>query len=395
MANDLTAVAGKIVARGMINLRSQAAMLRAVTIDYQDEVKSEGATIDVPIPVVMTASAVSPGPTPITPSNITAKTKPIALSNWNHASFSMTDKEMGEVVARAGFFPMQAGEAIEALARGINADLFALYYKVYNAVGVAGTAPFPIGSGNFPTPVAEPADLARFINDNKGPLSQRRLVIDTVAYAAAQKHPDLNRFDVTGDMGPKIEGLIGRKYGFDWLFDQQVPRHTAGTITTGLIAKASTVVAVGAKTLVATTAASTGAAALKKGDLIAIAGQTQPTFAIQADATQASASSDVTLTIEPGLDTALAGSEAITRPALGNTHRVNLGFHRSAFAYVTRPVSSNIFTGGNILINQPDPETGLTLTLEISRQNKQTVWDFSVLYGVGDLRNELAVRLVA
>lgn len=391
--NDLTAIAGKIVAMGMISLRSQAAMLRTVTVDYKDEVKEQGATIDVPIPVGMTASAVSPGSTPITPQNVTAKTKPIALSNWNHVPFGMTDKEMGEVATRANYFPMQAGEAIEALARGINGDLFALYYKVFNIVGVPGTAPFPIGSANFPTPIGEPADIGAALNVNKAPLSQRRLVLDTVAYAAAQKHPDLNRFDLTNDMGPKIEGLVGRKYGFDWLFDQQVPKHTAGTITTGLIAKASTVVAVGAKSIVATTAASTGACALKKGDIIAIAGQTQATFAVQADATQASASSDVTITIEPGLDTALAGSEAITRPAGGNTHRVNLGFHRSAFAYVTRPVSNNVFTGGNIIINQPDPETGLTLTLEISRQNKQTVWDFSVLYGVGDLRNELAVRL--
>lgn len=395
MPNNLLAIGGKIVAVGLMALRSQAAMLRAVSIDYQDEAKKEGDTIDVPIPMDFgAADVVSPGPTPITPAAVTLITKPITLNKWIHKAFSMTDKEEAEVVKRANWMPMQAGAAIESLVTAINADLFALYFKVFRAVGVAGTTPFPIGSANFPTPIAEPADAGALLNDAKAPNSMRRMMLDTKAYAAAQKHPDLSQFERTGDQLVKVEGYVGRKYGYDWFYDQQVPKHTAGTITTGLIAKASTVVAVGAKSLVATTAASTGAAALKKGDLFAIAGQTNPYFTLTADATQAAAASDVTLAFEPGLDVALAGSEAITRPAIGNTHRVNLAFHRSAFAFVTRPLAGSAFAGGNLIIPATDPETGVTLTLEISRQNKQVVWDFSILYGVGDIRNDLAVRLV-
>src|SRR5690606_27985853 len=114
-----------------------------------------------------------------------------------------------------------------------------------------------------------------------------------------------------------------------------VPTHTAGTITTGLATKAATVQALGDKTIVCTTAAATGACALKKGDIITFAGDTQ-TYVLTDDATQSSAASDVTLNIEPGLKKALAGGEAVTVKA---SHVVNLGFHRDAFALAMRPLA--------------------------------------------------------
>ncbi len=87
--------------------------------------------------------------------------------------------------------------------------------------------------------------------------------------------------------------------------------HTAGTITTGLTAKAATVVAIGAVSVVATTAATTGACALLAGDSILFAGDAT-VYQLQADATQAGPSSYVTLSIDPPLAQALAGGEAIT-----------------------------------------------------------------------------------
>jgi P22 coat protein - gene protein 5 len=395
MANDLSAIVNTIFARGLSALRSQAIMARAVNTNWSTETAEQGKTINVPIPAIISAVAVTPSSIAVVPSSLTPTVKPITLDTWQRANFTMTDKEQVQVMDKAGYVPMHMSSAIEALARKINSDLFALYYQVYNAVGVAGTAPFPIGSGNFPTPVGEPADVNKVLNTTKTPLSNRRLVLDPVGYAAAQKHPNIAMWDATGDQGPAIEGSIGRKFGLDWYFDQQAPLHTAGTITTGLAAKASTAVSAGATSFVATTAASTGACALKKGDLISIAGQTQTTFALQADATQASAASDVTLTVLPALDTALAGGEAVTlATGVSATHRVNLGFHRDAFAFANRPVSMNQFSGGNIIRSAADPDTGIALTLEVSRQDKQTVWDFSVLYGVAVIRPEMAVRLV-
>jgi hypothetical protein len=41
-----------------------------------------------------------------------------------------------------------------------------------------------------------------------------------------------------------------------------------------------------------------------------------------------------------------------------------------------------------------DPESGLSMRLEISRQYKQTVWEFDILWGVALVRPEWAVRLI-
>ena len=187
------------------------------------------------------------------------------------------------------------------------------------------------------------------------------------------------------------DGLLGRKLGFDWYQDQQVPTHTAGTITTGLIAKAATAVAAGLKTIVATTAASTGACALLEGDIILIAGDAQP-YVLTADATEASASTDVTLNFEPGLRYALVGSEAVTVKA---THVVNLAFQRGAFAFASRPLDDIGQDIGLVLASETmtDPITGLSMRLEVTRQYKQTLWALDMLYGGKCIRPELATRL--
>jgi hypothetical protein len=107
-----------------------------------------------------------------------------------------------------------------------------------------------------------------------------------------------------------------------------------GTITTGLVSKAATVVAVGVSSLTATTAAGTGACALKTGDFITFAGDTQ-VYTLTANATQAAAASDVTLSFTPGLKVAHVGGEAVsvqatntssTRALLEGASPVALGF---------------------------------------------------------------------
>jgi hypothetical protein len=284
---------------------------------------------------------------------------------------------------------------VRGLANQVNSDVFALYKDIYGYAGTAGTTPFAIGSGNFPNSPTDAVNLRKTLNKQLAPPDSRRAVLSLDAEANALALPAFANFEQTGDVGVKIEGRLGRKFGLDWYYDQAVPTHTAGTITTGLIAKAATAVAAGVKSFLATTAASTGACALLAGDIINIAGHTQ-TYVLTANATQASAASDVTLAIEPGLQIALVGSEAITVKA---SHVVNLGFHRDAFAFATRPVGDMVFKGGSEILQMTDmgsngvPGTGINLTLEVSRQHHQTSWELSILYGCKTIRRELAARL--
>jgi hypothetical protein len=66
----------------------------------------------------------------------------------------------------------------------------------------------------------------------------------------------------------------------------------------------------------------------------------------------------------------------------------NLVFHSDAFVLAMRPLTSSAaYNGlGNRMMSVTDPETGLSMRLEISRQYKQTVWEFDVLWGVEMVR---------
>jgi hypothetical protein len=220
-------------------------------------------------------------------------------------------------------------------------------------------------------------------------MNDRRFIMDPDAEANAL---DLRAFqDASWAMTADAiqEGTITRRLGFDWFMDQQIPSHTAGTITTGLIAKASTAQAIGLKAIVCTTAASSGACALVVGDIITFAGQTQ-TYVVTAAATQASASTDVTVNVEPGLKVALAGSEAVS---VKSTHVCNLALHRDAIGFASRPLADSGQGLGNIIEVAVDPITGLALRLEISREHKRTRFSYDILYGATLVRPDLAARV--
>ena len=66
-----------------------------------------------------------------------------------------------------------------------------------------------------------------------------------------------------------------------------------------------------------------------------------------------------------------------------------------AFALATRPLvasSADLAMGSNIM-SMTDPQTGLSLRLEVQRQYKQTTWEFDILYGVKCVRPEFACKV--
>jgi hypothetical protein len=187
---------------------------------------------------------------------------------------------------------------------------------------------------------------------------------------------------------------LNEKLGFMWAMDQAIPTHTPGTVggdgTTATKVKAET--AVGLTSLVVTVGA-TNALDLNKGDVINIAGDTTP-YVITADAT-GNAAAEVTLSIYPGLKaTAAADAEVTCIGTSGTAYTVNLGFHRDAFAFATRPLVDSVDGLGNYIKSAVDPVSGMALRLEVTREHKRTRYSFDVLYGVTTVRKELACRLL-
>lgn len=385
MTNVLTNIMPKILAKGLLVLREQATMARVVNFDYSNEAAEKGDTIDVPIPSGVPATDVAPGNTPpVTPDTNIQKVQ-IQLNEWKEAAFGLTDKEMTEIDLNQHFFPMQSMEAIRSLANAINLSILEQYKLIYGFVGTPGTTPF--GSSGDAAGVKGATLTRSLLNKQVAPRNERRLVLDFDAEAEALALSQFSDLEKTGDMGVKIEGALGRKFGFDILTDDQIFQHVAGV--PGGTPLVNGVHAIGATSLVIKgMTVTTGT--YKEGDIITIAGDDQ-TYVITADIT-ADGSGDATAVISPGLKVATAGDEAITLKA---NHIVNLAFHRDAFALAMRPLMASVidYQLGSTFLSMQDPVTGLVLRLEVSRQHKQTRWSFDALWGTKLVRPALACRL--
>lgn len=382
MANTFTDIIDSIFAQGMLALRESSIMPRLVNTNWDQQVAQQGDTINVPLPSSMEVSDVAPSNTPPAGGDLSPTTVPIQLNRWRQTTMHVTDKEAREIVQ--GARSLQLSEAMRVLANDVDSYLLSQYKDVFGYAGTAGATPFETD--------LSAATLARkVLGDQKAPMNPRRIVLGTAAEAnALLLRPVQDATFRANQANTLLTGQIATLLGFDWFVDQLIPRHVAGTITTGLASKAATSVPAGSRSFAATTAASTGECALVVGDIIEIAGH-DGTYVVTQNATQGSAATDVTLHVSPGLRQPLTGGEAIT---VKDSHEVNLAFHRDAFALAVRPLApADGFSGGNEIRTGIDPVSGLALTLEVSREHNRTKYQWSILYGAKLIRPELAVRI--
>ena len=381
MSNSISNVLAKILARGLLALREQAVMPRLVNGDYSSEAAQKGDTIDVPIPSAITATDVTPSNTPPTPTDSTPGKVQIALNNWKKADFYLTDKEMVEIDKNEHFMPMQMSEAIRSLANVINEDIHDEYLGVYGYTGTAGTTPFA-------STVTDATNARKVLHQQRAPRTERRGVLDYDAEANALALAPFSDAEKIGSNGVKIEGEIGRKYGIDWFADDAVKTHTAGTLAVpGGIVDANA--SAGSTSIEVVSASTIGN--INVGDIFTIAGDSQ-TYVAGATVSAITSAVAQTVAINPPLQVAVASAAAIT---IVGDHVVNLSFHRDAFAFANRPLVSNTqdMSLGSQILSMTDPQTGITLRLEVSRQYKQVVWEFDVLWGAKLVRPELATRI--
>lgn len=377
MANTLTNVLPKILARGLLALREQAVMPRIVNMDYSSEASQKGDTIDVPIPSALTVSDVTPSNVLAAPADSAPSKVQIALNNWRKVNFHLDDKQLVEIDKNAHFMPMQISEAVRALANDINVSVLNKYKGIYGFAGTSGTTPFS-------SDVTAATAARQVLNEQRAPRDNRRMVLDFAAEAKALALADFQRVNESGDIGVKRDGEIGRKFGFDIFTDDQVLTHTAGGSGTPLVngalsAGVSSVVIDGLS----------GSTGFLVGDILTFAGHTQTYTVATAPAASGGAQ---TVTISPALAADVADNAAI---AVKASHIVNLAFHRDAFALAMRPLAGETAGEGygSQIVTMTDPQTGLSMRLEVYRQYKQVVYELDALWGVELIRPELATRI--
>lgn len=385
MANILTNVMPKLLAQGLLALRQQTVMPLLVNRQYDPMAGMKGSTIDVPIPSAIAVQDVLPANIPPSTGDVAPTSVPIVMSQWKEAPFYLSDKDMLE--AMDGMIPMQASEAIKSIANTIDSYIFGLYPQVYGTAGTAGTTPFSDGTTKNAT------DIRTTLNKQLAPMDDRRLVCNPDAEGSALNLTAFQSLQFSGSAMGLLQGDIGTKFGFSWFMDQNVPYHTAGTASSATVTQVANV-AVGATTV--TLKVATGTATLKDGDIITFAGDTQ-TYAVNAaagDITLDTTGVAVPLYNPSGVLVAQAGATTPVATTVKASHVVNLGFHRDAFAFASRPLE-NVQQGlGSLMQHAVDPISKLSLRLEITREYKRTRFAYDVLYGANCIRPQLAGRLL-
>lgn len=403
MANNLDAIMTKMLLRTASRLRPRVVMPRLVNADISAETAEKGEVIPIQLPANSSTEEVVPNNVSPVPVNKTPRVVNLELNRWRkNEPFFLTDTDLNRIDTRKDFMPIQMEAAADAIISEVNGFAFSLYKRVPNFVGTAGVTPFGAGVG-----VKSATQAKMKLDQNKAPKANRYGVLDFVAEAAAL---ELDAFaDASKVMSNSVvmEGEIGKKYNIGWVADDDVPMHIAGTasapaVNVGLNGAFAAGVeyinvdGLGGGTLTGKT--------IKVGDVFSVTdvegverqyavvgSAASPMYSAITEEYTGDGDAITGLQIYPPLLSNVADNAVID---IQPSHRVNMAFHKEAFALAFRAVSTVDMSGRRIMKSFTDPLTGITLRLELLDQYKQSAWEYDILYGGKDVRPELACRIL-
>jgi hypothetical protein len=385
--NALNDLMPRIVARGLLRFREQAILPRLVNSSLSAEAAQHGNAIRIPISKPVVAGDVVPAATKDTsPPATNMTTIDVDLDKWKSASFFLTDQEMMQIEAESSFIPLQMHEAITALANEVNNSILNEIDAATTAIGTPGEVPFQsVTTLTESWHGANTAVTARkLLNLAAAPKTGRFAVIDYEMEANALGLPQFHDAQRAGTSSVPMEGEIGRKFGIDWfssdLLQHKLHEIAIGRFTTSLNAN------------VKTGTINIASNKVRVGDVLVLG---EGNGAVERRITRtvsANSGNQTTVTFATGFGETVATSEDL---ALKRPYHVGVAMHRDAVALAMRPLAAaGLETGANgQIMSVSDPETGLSLRLEVTRQYKQTMWEFDILWGVKLVRPELVVKI--
>lgn len=376
MANTL--LTPSIIAReALMNLYNSTVLLPLVHTDYSAEFANVGDTVTVRKPATFTVNEFS---TTTTIQDATETSVAVKLDKLPDVSFAVTAKDLSLSVQ--DFSTQFLQPAMEAHAQYVDGLLAGLYADVYYTTGTAGTTP---------SAISDITNVRERLARSATPLTERRLVIDPSAENKFLQLPQNIEADKVGDQGTALrEAAIGRKFGLDIVSGQNVKTHDNGTI-----AHTGTFAVNGAVAAAATTMAVDGSTTLtgiwKKGSVFTVAGVTG-SYVVTEDTAAASGNAIATVKFAPAAPTGgFADNAVVTRVA---NHTANLGFHRTAFAFVSRPLAAPMGLPSNQSEVMTYKGLGLRVTYAYNWSKKQDEISVDMLCGVKTLDAARAVRLL-
>lgn len=305
----------------------------------------------------------------------------VTINRWKRKGFTWTDEEQNSVAN--GVLGGQNQAAINALARTVVKDVLGgSYKKAFQAVGVPGQIPFT-------NDLTVAGEARKKLNRQGADTMERYMLLDSDADGAASILPAFTEAQSAGmdHVETMREGVVGRKAGFTFGYNgylEEAAKHTNGTAAPGAYLVNGANQSVGATTLTV----DTGSGAPNEGTLFTIAGDPQE-YVCGTGCTTTSWTIQPPLKVSPSNDAVITIRGAAS--ASGSVYQ-SMAFGREAIAFASRPDNA-VLTPDTMMMQIPNPNSGLVLALEVSRQNKQTLFDYSIRYGYTVARPELLVRV--
>ncbi len=328
--------------------------------DYSGDFSKQGDTVQIRKPPVYNANEFD-GEIDI--QDINEGEVLVKLDKIADVSVELTAKEMA--LSAEDFTKQVIAPAMVAIAEKINADGLALYKDVANVYGE---------SGKTPASLADLAGGAKVLNDNKAPLVGRGGVWNTDAIANFQVLPALVNAEKCGSTDALREGSIGRVFGVDHYFSQQVPNHvsgqTSGNATVSIVLSDHEIELMGIE------------GEMNRGDLLEIGGKT---YTVTEDCNGDSGTMNVK--IYPAVSGDIVGASVVL---LGD-HAANLMFQKNAFGFVTRPLE--VARGADSYVTSYNG-LSVRVTMDYNIATKKQTLSVDTLYGFKTLYPELAVRVL-
>lgn len=366
--NDLTALFPKILANGLIELRKNTFATQIVSRNLDNEVAQQGKTIDVPIYKSGAVKDVAPGKDPVQADDTAPDVKQLTLDYWKEVDFYLTDREMGEIMN--GAIPAILQQKVQDLASYMDASIYEVAKnRAYLVAGTPGTTPFA-------TDTEDAREISKLLNKALCPKANRFMVIDPDAEFNAYGLPQFADASIAGSTDVIQAGNVGQRLGFNWLMTQNLPSHTKGTAT-GVATSGAT--AAGATTILLT---ATGAGTVVEGDKLTFAADSDNYYPVKSTVNLSGTAVAVTLT-RP-LEIAIPDANGVS---LLSDFAANIALNPMGLTFAQRPLG-DVVTAGAEVMEMTDSETGLTLRLEATRQNKQTKWSLDALWGIESFRPE-------
>lgn len=335
--------------------------------DFSETFSDLGDTIQIKKPVELEAKDFTIGGT-VTDQDIKEKSVDVKLDK-----IATVDVSINALEAATNWSPEKFNrEFIEpsavALAQKINLAGIEEYVNIPNLLGTAGTTP---------SAMSDFSAARKFLNKAKAPMTDRYAIWDVEADAKFTEISNLFKVNEAGWNDTLRQGQIGSIYGLENFMTQAIEPHELGGAGTVLVDGAATKGATALHVDGVTTA-------LKKGDMFTIAGDNTKYTVVSAGALD---TADQDLVICPALQKNAADNAAITLISTKTTN--NLVFHKTAIAFVTRPLHAPEAVPSYTTSNG---QYSLRVVKAYDRDKKMEKLSMDVLYGYKVINPDLAAR---